>query len=260
MSTVNKIKNESVGYFESLPKGTQELVKQLILEAAGNRNGPEGYKSEEDCISDVECHSRDGFTAYNHNKGGFLYRNFAEQYDYYGGGYELAHIEANNCLQKIINENLENASQIVIHDIGAEEFEYYFSSDKSKVTCEHINEVIEALQKGDSNYGFKNENISKLEGWATLFQDTRDGGLVGDNSTVMHEFRFMYHGKNRKGLHTASVSAAVNLEAPYHRSSISWAPGVFCEGAKEVEITWKNQAELKRKLSKALKQVSKAVF
>lgn len=113
------------------------------------------------------------------------------------------------------------------------------------------------LTPNDAGYSALYEAGHKV--LAEKFSEAEFEALSDENSTVMHEFRFMYHGREN-GLHSASVSAAVNLEAPYHRSSISWARDVFCEGGKEVEITWRNQAELKRKLAKALKQVSKAVF
>lgn len=83
--------------------------------------------------------------------------------------------------------------------------------------------------------------------------------LADDSSSIMHEIRFMYHGiKNKK--HSASVSVALNTEAPYHRSSIAWAPEVFCEAAEEIEITWTNDKDLKTKLNKVLKKLVSEMF
>lgn len=83
--------------------------------------------------------------------------------------------------------------------------------------------------------------------------------LTSDYSSIMHEIQFMYHGFDNKK-HTASVSVALNTEAPYHRSHISWAPNVFCEAAKEIEISWSTNTELKNKLDKLLKKLIKEIF
>lgn len=83
--------------------------------------------------------------------------------------------------------------------------------------------------------------------------------LSDDYSSIMHEIRFMYHGVENKK-HYASISVALNTEGPYHRSHISWAPNVFCEAAKEVEIRWSNNTELKSKLNKHLKKLINEMF
>lgn len=83
--------------------------------------------------------------------------------------------------------------------------------------------------------------------------------LNADDLSIMHEIRFMYHGFDNKK-HTASVSVALNTEGPYHRSHISWAPKVFCEAAKEIEISWSTNTELKNKLDKLLKKLIKEMF
>jgi hypothetical protein len=78
--------------------------------------------------------------------------------------------------------------------------------------------------------------------------------------TIMLEVRIMYHGIDESGLHSASVSAAVNWESPYHRSSISWMPGFKCEDSKEVEVEFRNLREAKAKLSKAIELVMSKIF
>lgn len=69
----------------------------------------------------------------------------------------------------------------------------------------------------------------------------------------------MYHGQEA-GIHKASVSVAINTEGPYHRSHIPWSPDTFCEGTKEIEISWKTESGLKKKLVKALKQAKEEVL
>ena len=95
---------------------------------------------------------------------------------------------------------------------------------------------------------------------AEEFSEYERENLSDDSSSIMYQVRFMYHGTDEKGNHTASVSCAVNTEGPYHRSSISWMPGVFCEGAKEVEIGWKTEKQLQTRLAKTLKDVSAEIF
>jgi len=246
MSTLKQINfnrdQENIGYFEELPKGTQAIVRDLLLEAAQDRSGPEGFKSDDECIEGIECKARDGFSPFSHNKGGLVYQNFAQHLDYWGGGYSLAHGKANVELSRLIDGTLEDvktnfaerhAELLASKGIKPEDVSYH------------------ALEESDD---------AELKRLANEFSNDECESLSDENSTVMHELRFMYHGRDSKGLHTASVSAAVNLEAPYHRSHISWAPSVFCEGSKEVEITWRTQAELKNKLAHALKLTSGEVF
>lgn len=231
-------------YFDELPKDLQDMVRELILEAAENRNGPEGFKTDDECIESVECRSRAGFIPFSHNKGGLTYRNFATHMDYFAGGYDIAHKKAHEKLREMMEQSI------------ADTYGYFFDDNK---------ELLES-------HGFKRETFSygelqdKANLGSPLYDVLNDLGnaesesLSDENSTVMHEFRFMYEGQDEDGVHSASVSAAINLEAPYHRSSISWMPGVFCEGASEVEIEWKTKAELKNKLKIALSKVSADIF
>lgn len=84
--------------------------------------------------------------------------------------------------------------------------------------------------------------------------------LSDESNSILFEIQVMYGGFDEKGIHTLWVSAAVNVEGPYHRRSISWMPGLKCEYAKEVEITFKTKKQAKLKLISALKKVCKEIF
>lgn len=237
--------NEAQGYFEELPKGMQELIKGLVLEAAENRGGPDCYKLDAEALSSIECQSRDGFIASSANRGGLIYQNFTDLMSYWGGGYSVSHDAAQKEIERQIELSLKDASESTYNH-----FKPFFDAHKIKpeqVNYHHLQDLAE--RAGSNTF---DEPIQHI-------QDAELECLGGDQSSIMHELRFLYHGKEN-GVHSASVSAAVNTEGPYHRSSISWAPGVFCEGSKELEITWRTQKELKTKLTKALAKVSKAVF
>jgi hypothetical protein len=75
---------------------------------------------------------------------------------------------------------------------------------------------------------------------------------AGHEDTIMFEVCVMYHGMNN-GIHSATVQTVVNTEYPYHRSRISWAPGIKCEDYIETEITWRSHARGKDKIIKAAK-------
>ena len=244
--------NTENGYFDSLTASTQEIVKDAILKAAQGRNGPEGYKTDDECLEDVECRSRDGFMPFSHNRGGLLYRNFTDLMEYWGGGHIVAHAKADCEIQRQIDYSLNSIKADIYQDNESLCLELNINEDdcnyNSLSEFEHKSELLTQEQR------------DKIKKMMSDIQDMESERLSGNEASVMHEFRFMYHGVNDKGIHEASVSAAINTESPYHRSSISWAPNVFCEGAKEVEIKWRTNAELKRKLDKAFKQVSKAIF
>lgn len=236
--------NSGNGYFEGLPQGTQEIIRDLILDAAENRAGPEGWKSNEEAIEQIECHSRDGFIRSSFNYGGLEYRNFACLMDYFAGGYSVAHAKANAEIRRQIKYSLQLLREstfekykdlLTTHGVALKDTEYLNIQECVDNGADELTPVLRYIEDNESEY------------------------LGGENSSIMHSIRVMYHGKV-DGTHSASVSAAVNTEGPYHRSAISWAPSVFCEGAKEVEIEWTNQAELKKVMRDALAKVSKAVF
>jgi hypothetical protein len=243
MKNLKKFESQNNSYWNDLPDKTKELIKELVLDAASNRGGPDCYKPDDECIEELEYESRDGFMPFSHNHGGIQYRNFTDLMGYFGGGYSVSHKGAAKEIERQIELSLNMASENTY-----EKFKSIFDRlaiKKENVTYSYLQDLT--------------EEHPELEDTVQYIQDAEQECLCGDENSIMHEFRFMYHGKE-DGKHSASVSAAVNTEGPYHRSHISWAPGVFCEGSKEVEITWKTQSELKKKLKAALAKVSKAVF
>lgn len=233
--------DNETGYFDSLPQSTQDLIREAILDAAQNRRGPEGWKSDDECLEDIECRRRDGFIPFSHNRGGLVYQNFSDLMAYWGGGYSVAHSGADAQIQRQIESSLNYAKESILEKHG--------EALKAKgITPDNLNY--------HSLYDTEDEDLQRI---AEYLSKAEHDNLSGDDSSIMHEFRVMYHGLE-DGEHRASVSAAVNTEGPYHRSHISWAPNVFCEGSKEVEITWKTEKQLKARLTKALAEVSKAVF
>lgn len=232
------------GYFKELNKTAQEIVREMILKAADGRSGPEGYMSTSDAFESVECERRSGFIPFEHNKGGIRYKNFTDLFDYWGGGYTPAHDGA----AKEIERQIDLSFKYLRESIFANHKELLESKGITVDQCDY--HTMGELAEADPSLERVHRDIENGESEA----------LGGTENSIMHEIQFKYEGKNDKGIHVAYVSAAVNTEGPYHRSSISWAPGVFCEGCVGVEIKWKNNAELKRKLDKALTKVCKAVF
>jgi hypothetical protein len=243
MSTAKLMHNDSK-YFDELPVSTQKIVKEAILKAASDRRGPEGCKDDNDCIEPIECRSRDGFTPYNHNKGGLVYRNFTHLMGYWGGGYTVSHAGA----AKEIERQIELSFKYLRKSIFEKHKALLESKGITENQCDYY--IIYELAEKDSDLECVERDIENGESEA----------LNDSENSIMHEIQVKYEGKNFKGLHVAYVSAAVNTEGPYHRSHISWAPGVFCEGVEGVQIKWSTNAELKRKLEKALVKVCKAVF
>lgn len=83
---------------------------------------------------------------------------------------------------------------------------------------------------------------------------------LGNDDTIMHQVRIMYHGSER-GIHSATVQVAINWEFPYHRSSLpAWAGGGKTEDYIEVEVTWKKHESGVKKLSKAAIDGIKKLF
>lgn len=243
--------NPSKLYFDQLLEAIQRIVKDALIEAANSRQGPEGYKPDAECLNEVECRSRDGFIASSANRGGLIYQNFCTLSDYWGGGYVPRHAKAAQYIKNQINSSLKQAQEACYDefeplclDLGI------VPDDIHPIILDEYLKTSEALTP---------DQKSQLNSLIQSISDLETESLSDEQSTVMHEFRFMFHGKS-KGIYSASVSAAINVEAPYHRSHISWMPNAFCEGAKEVTITWKTPNGLKRSLAKALKEVSEAIF
>ena len=242
MSQVLKMRDTvNNGYFESLSQKTKDIVKELILKHAENRNGPDGYKSDTECLEDIECHSRDGFIAFSHNKGGLDYNNFCTLSDYNSGGYVPASPKAAKEIESSIDYGLKYAIESTFKD--------------NQELCEKLGLTQETLSYHaiDQLTGLDAETKKLAERLQDDLCNTESDFLNDNDSTIMHQLRFFYHGKDEKGLHQASVCCTINCEGPYHRAGRN-------EGCKEIEIQWRNNAELKRKLDKALAKASKAVF
>jgi hypothetical protein len=227
-----EIKNE--GYFEDLALGTKNLIRDAMLNAYYDISKPDCYPY---LVKDIECHSRDGFIPFSHNKGGLQVKGFSDLMGISGSGY---YPNAKASHAKIESEIEAEYKRVA---------EAYF--ERHKELLESLGLTID-----DCNYHKLEElgkTIPELKNAANEIQDFEYECLSGEYSSVMYELQFMYHGKDSKGVHSASVAAALNTEAPYHRSG-------RCELAKELEISWKNQVELKRELAKALIKVTKAIF
>src|SRR6185312_5632388 len=151
MSTAKRlthIDNESQGYFEDLPASTQKLVRELMAQAAEDRSGPDGWKSEDECFSDVECHARDGFMPFSHNRGGLMYRNFADLQSYWGGGYALAHEKANAELQRQIETALNETIPELVREAERETVDFLFGERwKEALRCHELEELKNVLEK-----------------------------------------------------------------------------------------------------------------
>jgi hypothetical protein len=235
-----KLQNQDSDYFDQLPVKTQSLVSELLTEAMQNN----GHRlCVERDAEQIECRSRDGFIPFAHNLGGVEINSFTDLGYFWGGGYSVSHVEANSQIKKLIATSFEMHAESI--------FETY----KDLLTAKKI--TVEQCNYHDMND--LAEKDSELLDIAHELENTEMDFLSGDENSIMFQIRFMYHGK-ADGKHTASVSCAVNTEGPYHRSHISWAPGVFCEGVKEIEIEWKSDAGLKKTLSATLKTLVSKVF
>ena len=225
------------GYFDGLPSSTQSMISELLEKHfdvdVWTENKPE-Y---------IECRNRDGFIPFDHNKGGLVLNGFTDLRAIWGSGNLPAHKKAAKEIQRQIDYSFECLA-------------------KDTFDCFKDLLVSKGLTKKHCTYHTMRdlaEKDSSLDEVAQSIENDEYEYLSGDENTIMFELRFMYHGCEN-GIHRASVSAAVNTEGPYHRSHIPWAPGIFCEGAKEIGITWRTESGLRTKLEKTLKQVTSEVF
>lgn len=226
------------GYFEDLAEGTKTIVKDLI-EKHFEDNCEVFYQTTEE----LECKRRDGFIPHSFNRGGMEVNGFTDLMSIHGSGTMPSHAKARAEIERQIDQGFKSCAEHCFekfkdlaekHELKEEDFNHYTIHEIAQ-THEEFEEVERYIEDSEMEF------------------------LGISDSSIMYSIRFMYHGIV-DGKHSASVSAAVNTEGPYHRSRISWAPEVFCEGAKEVEIEWGNQTQLKDKLDKALKKVCKEVL
>lgn len=212
-------------YLEFQPK-LDALIKELVTNA--------GDELDHDVIPGVgalECRSRDGFSASSFNCGGYEVTAFTFVNSVIGSGTWFRSKKANAEIERQYSETCKYAAETLIEE-----------HPELKGTEVNYNALYEA---GKSDLA---EKLSELE------QDP-DG-----NDSIMLQIRIMYCGVDDDGTHSAYVSAVINWEGPYHRSSGVFARGTgtsgYCtEDFKEVEVTWKNLKEAKSKLKKALKKV-----
>lgn len=234
---------DAEGYFDGLPKGTQDLVFDILNETFDAYVTDTYPYDAKDRTEEIECRSRDGFIPHWFNRGGLEVRVFKTLGDLLSSGAQVSHKKA--------QAEIERQTEYMLKLHREHVFEKFQDLLKTKgIAPDKIN-------YSDLNY--LAEQDADLKQVANYFEDTEHDFLDDSESTIMFTVRFMYHGKI-DGEHSASISAAVNTEGPYHRSHISWAPEIFCEGAKEIEITWRNQTELKKALKRALETVCKAVL
>lgn len=235
-SAFNEPRPES--YFDELPQAVQDSVRELLLETIEQ---VEGWKSGDEMIDELECRARDGFIPRSFNRGGFVAHQFTDLSALESSGKSVAHERAAAEIQRQIDYGYQCAR------------ETFFEHHKQEL------EALGITSNDDERLNYHDLYELKQGRLAEELSEYERENLSDDSSSIMFEARFMYHGK-LDGVHSASVSCAVNTEGPYHRSHISWAPNVFCEGAKEVEIEWRTPSELKRKLKSALKRTSGEVF
>lgn len=223
--------------YPDLPIETQGIIEDLCTETLEETEGHGPQEPEQ-----IEFQSRDGFMAFSHNHGGITIKHFTDIGYIMGSGYMPSHVEASKEIERQYDYAMECARE-EFFDAKKEDLKALGidSKDHEKLNYHDLYEM---------KQGSLAEELSEYESESTSFE----------HSSVMYEVQFMYHGINEEGQHEASVSCAVNTEGPYHRRSISWAPNVFCEGAKEETITWTSDIELEKNLKQALKTTSDEVL
>lgn len=220
--------NSNDGYFDSLPSELKELVADLLKDAIDE--APENYGDHD--VESIECHARDGFSPFAYNRGGYQVNAFSSLSVLHGSGVSVAHVKAQAEIDSMIEYSLKCAR------------ESFFENNEAELKALGI-ENAESVSYHDlyeMGQGALAESFSEYE----------TENLSDDGSSIMFQVRFMYHGVDAKGNHSASVSTCVNTEAPYHRSSY--------DRAEETEISWKTKNGLERKLKATLKIQSRIVF
>ena len=230
--------SEGNGYFDQLPNLTQTMIKRLITDAFEHEArhfetfGPEGsYRVEE-----LECRSRDGFIPHSHNRGGIDVSGYTTLDFMNGSGYLPSNEKSREHVQAAIDSGLQSATEA-------------FFEKHAEVLAKHGITTVAQVSYSD----FNNSKIEELQDLAEELSEYEREYIGGDNSTVMVQYRVMYHGQGSEGIHSMTVFASINTEAPYHR-------GKYDDNVSEIEITWRKGSALKTKLVKALKDSAKAVF
>lgn len=225
------------GYFDELPKATQALVKQIMTEIFENEVPGDTYGADGSYrVDELECRSRDGFIPFSHNKGGLNVSGFTDLSGIWGSGYYPSNSKSKDRIETLVESSLQDATKAFFNK---------HEETLAKFKIERVSQV--------DYHTLSDSEHQELKDLAEELSEFENEYLQGDSSTVMYSIRIMYHGRDSRGVHSASISAALNTEAPYHRSK-------YDDNTKEVEITWMKSTALKTKLTKALKTVTKAVF
>lgn len=248
--------NKQLNNWSTLSGTTKDIINEVMRDTAKNRSGPKSETSFDECISDIEYEDHSGFIAFESNCGGVTYTDFVTLFDYITLGRTPKHTKASEQIKSLLKSSLTMIQGELSEEISETLMKFYFKGDKTKLSFENLSEMEENLRV---NTKLQYDAVV-VQGYLDRFKDLEHSYLTDEQSTVMHELCFLYHGKDEQGCHTATVSAAVNTEAPYHRKSIPWTPETFCEGGTEIDIKWKNNAELKRKLTKAFNKASEGTF
>lgn len=226
---------EGQGYFDELPKLQQNMVKEMVKDAFDSEVTAEMYTETKAEL--IECRSRDGFSSFSHNKGGVDVSGFCDLGGMWGSGYMPNNDKARATIERLIEQCHKDAS------------ETFF--ERHKALFEKYNLTIE-----DANYRrmeeIENSPNPEFDGLTNEFGELEMEALGGDYSSVMYQYRVMYHGQDERGIHHMSVFASISAtDAPYHRGS---------DSCGEVLISWKRGRALKAKLAKALKDAAKGGF
>jgi hypothetical protein len=167
---------------------------------------------------EIECRSRDGFSAASHNCGGLEAIGFVDIATLWGTGYTSNNDKANAAIEHAIEYNLE---------LAKESFEQDYAEEIRDLNRDKINyHDLCDMDKGDLA-----EKLSNYE-----------SEMMNEDS-IMLSVRFMYHGNN-----TASSEFGINWEAPYFR----WKKG-YCV-SECVNLEWTDLADLKKQLTEANQQ------
>ena len=235
MSTLNyRGFPEGQGYFDQLSKLQQDMVSRMVKEAFEEGVTADMYVERDP--EQIECRSRDGFSAFSHNRGGIDVSGFCDLGGMWGSGYSPNNKEAAAKIESLIESS---------HKFAAEAF-----FEKHAALFAKWNLTIE-----DANYHrmeeIENSPNSEFKGLANEFSELEMESLSGDESSVMYQIRAMYHGESN-GTHSMTVFASISAsDAPYHRRA---------DSVSKILIEWKTGAQLKKRLAKALKEATEAGF
>jgi hypothetical protein len=222
--------------FDSLPESVRNLVSEILTTEFDDARMPDMLVDDRDPES-IECLSRDGFVASPTNCGGLLINRFTDLATFWGSGYTPRHLRVASEIEQQIAYSLDHA-----RDATAEHFATLFTQH--------------SMVPADANYPNLSDlaasNPTEFEPVLRWYEDAEMECMQDHDSSIMYQVRFMYHG-HVSGIHSASVSAAVNCEGPYHREGRN-------EGAKEIEITWRTENGLRTKLTQALRKCIGEVF